>query len=173
MNQFISRIAALTLAVAMAAAPTTAYAANYNDMDSVTNTGVSTKVSQKLAVQKPAHDIKVTSATYYITGTSNPNESLYVNGQQLVDSPDFPAAIKPGATAARDIYTELQKEQALDWTVLSPAVGFHGGSAAQASGRTGNYDVRIENQNGQLIALFHGKSYKVRGTVLAQETPDE
>lgn len=39
------------------------------------------------------------------------------------------------------------------------------------SGRTGNYDVRIENQQGQLIALFHGKSYKVRGTVLAQETP--
>ena len=41
------------------------------------------------------------------------------------------------------------------------------------SGRTGNYDVRIENQLGQLIALFHGKSYKVRGTVLAQETPNE
>ncbi|MNP66393.1 Acyl-coenzyme A thioesterase PaaI [compost metagenome] len=41
------------------------------------------------------------------------------------------------------------------------------------SGRTGNYDVRIENQHGQLIVLFHGKSYKVRGTVLAQETSDE
>lgn len=39
------------------------------------------------------------------------------------------------------------------------------------SGRTGNYDVRIENQQGQLIALFHGKSYKVRGAVLAQEIP--
>lgn len=41
------------------------------------------------------------------------------------------------------------------------------------SGRTGNYDVRVENQLGQLIALFHGKSYKVRGAVLAQETPNE
>lgn len=41
------------------------------------------------------------------------------------------------------------------------------------SGRTGNYDVRIKNQRGQLIALFHGKSYKVRGTVLAQENPNE
>ena len=40
------------------------------------------------------------------------------------------------------------------------------------SGRTGNYDVRIENSQGQLIALFHGKSYKVRGTVLAQETSE-
>lgn len=41
------------------------------------------------------------------------------------------------------------------------------------SGRTGNYDVRIENQHGQLIALFHGKSYKVRGSVLAQEGSNE
>jgi len=41
------------------------------------------------------------------------------------------------------------------------------------SGRTGNYDVRIENQLGQLIALFHGKSYKVRGAVLTQENPHE
>lgn len=38
-------------------------------------------------------------------------------------------------------------------------------------GRTGTYDVRIENQDGQLIALFRGKSYSVRGTLLAEETP--
>ena len=40
-------------------------------------------------------------------------------------------------------------------------------------GRTGVYDVRIENQRGELIALFRGKSYQVRGTVLAQETQDD
>lgn len=40
-------------------------------------------------------------------------------------------------------------------------------------GRTGVYDVRIENQRSELIALFRGKSYQVRGTVLAQETTDE
>ena len=45
-------------------------------------------------------------------------------------------------------------------------------SEQSRSGRTGNYDVRIENSQGQLIALFHGKSYKVRGTVLAQETSE-
>ena len=65
--------------------------------------------------------------------------SLYVNGLQLVDSPDFPAFIKPGASAARDMLTELEKETDLDWTLLSPAVGFHGGSAAQSKGRTGQY----------------------------------
>ena len=79
--------------------------------------------------------------------------SLYVNGQQLVDSPDFPAAIKPGASAARDMYTELQKESTLDWTLLSPAVGFHGGSAAQSQGRTGQYrtgqDAPLMQADGQ------------------------
>lgn len=79
--------------------------------------------------------------------------SLYVNGQQLVDSPEFPAAIKPGASAARDMFTELQQETSLDWTLLSPAVGFHGGSAAQAHGRTGQYrtgkDEPLMQANGQ------------------------
>ncbi len=33
--------------------------------------------------------------------------------------------------------------------------------------RTGVYDIRIENQRGELVALFRGKSYQVRGTLLA------
>ena len=79
--------------------------------------------------------------------------SLVVNGQQLVDSPEFPAAIKPGASAARDMFTELQRETTLDWTLLSPPVGFHGGSAAQAQGRTGQYrsghDAPLMQADGQ------------------------
>lgn len=62
--------------------------------------------------------------------------SLYVSGRQLVDSPDFPAAFKQGALAARDMYAELQKESALDWTLLSPPIAFHPGGA---TGRTGRY----------------------------------
>ena len=59
--------------------------------------------------------------------------SLFVApGVQLVDTPEFPAFIKPGARAARDMFTELQQESSLSWTLLSPAVGFHAGSAAQA-----------------------------------------
>jgi putative NADH-flavin reductase len=66
--------------------------------------------------------------------------SLYVApGVQLVDTPAFPDAIRPGARAARDMLTELQREPVLDWTLLSPAVGFHAGSPAQAHGRTGRY----------------------------------
>lgn len=80
--------------------------------------------------------------------------SLFVApGVQLVDTPEFPAFIKPGASAARDMFTELQQESSLSWTLLSPAVGFHAGSAAQAQGRTGSYrtgsDTPLMQTDGQ------------------------
>lgn len=48
--------------------------------------------------------------------------SLYVApGLQLIDTPDFPAAYKEGAEGARQALSELQAEQDLEWTFLSPA----------------------------------------------------
>jgi acyl-CoA thioesterase len=41
------------------------------------------------------------------------------------------------------------------------------------SGRTGNYDIEIRNQDGRLIAIFHGRSYKIRGQILAQENNND
>ncbi len=63
--------------------------------------------------------------------------SLYLNDtQQLVDTPDFPENIKPGATAARDYLNLLQQEKELDWVFFSPAIEMHPGVT---SGRTGKY----------------------------------
>lgn len=80
--------------------------------------------------------------------------SLYAApGVQIVDTPEFPPAIYPGARAARDMLTELQQTKDLDWTLLSPPVGFHAGSAAQAQGRTGHYrtgaDTPLMQADGQ------------------------
>lgn len=62
--------------------------------------------------------------------------SLYVApGKQLVDTPEFPAAIRPGAAAARDALTELQQEAALDWTLLSPPIALHLGEHGERTGR--------------------------------------
>lgn len=36
------------------------------------------------------------------------------------------------------------------------------------SGRTGVYDVEITNQKGVLIALFRGKSYQIKGTLVPE-----
>ena len=76
--------------------------------------------------------------------------SLYINGQQLVDSPEFPAAIKPGATAARDMLTELQTESSLDWTLLSPPIAMHLGDRGErtAQYRTGK-DEPLMQPDGQ------------------------
>jgi acyl-CoA thioesterase len=35
-----------------------------------------------------------------------------------------------------------------------------------ASGRTGVYDIEITNQRGEKIALFRGKSYRIKGHVI-------
>ncbi len=50
--------------------------------------------------------------------------SLFIGGQQVVDSPDFPADWKQGALAAREALNRLRADQSgLDWTFVSPA--FH------------------------------------------------
>ena len=66
--------------------------------------------------------------------------SLYAApGLQIVDTPEFPAAIRDGARAARDVLKELQaQEQQLEWTFLSPPIGFHPGVSSE---RTGKYRV--------------------------------
>lgn len=68
--------------------------------------------------------------------------SLYIDGHQLVDGPDFPAEIKPGATAARDYLNTLKEEKELNWTFFSPAIEMHPGVTI---GRTGKYRLGLEN----------------------------
>lgn len=68
--------------------------------------------------------------------------SLFINGTQLVDGPDFPADYKAGATAARDYLNVLKKEEALDWTFFSPAIEMHPGIT---TGRTGQYRLGTES----------------------------
>ncbi|WP_295716397.1 NAD(P)-dependent oxidoreductase [Mucilaginibacter sp.] len=65
--------------------------------------------------------------------------SLYAApGLQLVDSPQFPAEWKAGATGARDYLNTLKKETELDWTFLSPAINLHPGK------RTGKFRLGTE-----------------------------
>ena len=68
--------------------------------------------------------------------------SLFIDGKQLVDGPDFPVDIKPGATAARDYLNEIKKNETLDWTFFSPAIEMHQGTAGE---RKGTYRTALEN----------------------------
>jgi len=69
--------------------------------------------------------------------------SLFVApGLQAVDTPDFPAEIKAGATAARDYLNILKEEKELDWAFFSPAFEMHQGTK---TGRTGHYRLGLDN----------------------------
>ncbi len=68
--------------------------------------------------------------------------SLFIDGHQLVDGPQFPAEYKAGATAARDYLNELKKNPDLDWTFFSPAIEMHPGIDTS---RTGHYRLGTEN----------------------------
>jgi len=78
--------------------------------------------------------------------------SLYIDGKQLVDGPDFPADIKPGATAARDYLNKIKENSTLDWTFFSPAIEMHQGTAGV---RTGKYRTALESpvfdENGRSV----------------------
>jgi len=65
--------------------------------------------------------------------------SLFIDGQQLVDSPQFPAEFKAGASAARDYQNELKDETELEWTFISPPIEMHPGTSGIRTGvyRTG------------------------------------
>lgn len=59
-------------------------------------------------------------------------------GVQLVDTPQFPAEWKAGATSARDYLNLLRQNTTLDWTFLSPAIMLVPGE------RTGTFRIGTE-----------------------------
>ncbi|MGY4691421.1 NAD(P)-dependent oxidoreductase [Salibacterium sp. K-3] len=79
--------------------------------------------------------------------------SLYVDEDkttQVIDTPDFPDAIKPMAGGMAEALSRLQHAENLNWTFLSPAVEFD-----YEGGRTGTYQKGKDH----LITNSEGNSY--------------
>ena len=78
--------------------------------------------------------------------------TLQIDGNQLVDGPDFPKEIYPGASAVRDYFNKLKEEKELDWVFFSPAIEMHPGITI---GRTGKYRLGktspVFNEEGRSI----------------------
>jgi len=45
------------------------------------------------------------------------------------------------------------------------------GHVRHQGGRSGVYDIAVENQDGQLIALFRGRSTRIKGHFFADGSP--
>jgi putative NADH-flavin reductase len=63
-------------------------------------------------------------------------------GLQLIDTPQFPAEYKPGASAARDYLNELRHEKELEWTYFSPAILMNHDTSGV---RKGHYRLGLDN----------------------------
>lgn len=86
MNLFRTAVAVSLAATVALGSSATALAAprRYDDFEDITG-HVELTVPQTLGIGSPAGGISTTSGGYYITGTSNPAEPLYLNGQQVSD----------------------------------------------------------------------------------------
>jgi hypothetical protein len=78
--------------------------------------------------------------------------SLFIDGKQLVDGPNFPAEYKSGATSARDYLNLLKEEKELDWVFLSPAIEMNHATSGIRKGtyRTGKNNP-VFNEEGRSI----------------------
>lgn len=76
-------------------------------------------------------------------------------GNDLVDAPDFPAQIKPGATAARDYFKSLKENQNLDWTFFSPAMEMYPGTSGVRKGiyRTGLNHPVVDTDGRSILSV--------------------
>ncbi|KQS37505.1 NAD(P)-dependent oxidoreductase [Pedobacter sp. Leaf194] len=78
--------------------------------------------------------------------------TLQIDGSQLVDGPEFPKEIYPGASAVRDYFNSLKQEKELDWLFFSPAIEMHPGITI---GRTGKYRLGktspVFNEDGRSV----------------------
>jgi putative NADH-flavin reductase len=76
--------------------------------------------------------------------------SLYAApGQRVLDSPDFPAAWKPEATAGAVFLDALRREREVDWTFVSPSAEFVAGP------RTRKYRLGVD----ELLVDSTGRSW--------------
>ncbi|WP_312641832.1 N-acetylmuramoyl-L-alanine amidase [Hydrogenoanaerobacterium sp.] len=83
MSKVVTKTAAILTAACLAVGGLSipAYAASgYNDFDYITS-HVSTWVPQNLNITRPSKNVKTSATAYYITGNSNPDYNLYINGE--------------------------------------------------------------------------------------------
>ena len=79
--------------------------------------------------------------------------SLYIApGLQLVDSPEFPADWKAGASSARDYLNFIKNETELEWTFISPSIDMYNGNGGV---RLGTYRIGSDTP----VYDEHGKNF--------------
>ncbi len=79
-------------------------------------------ISSKFAVTRPSDDITVTSDTYFILGTSDPNKPLYVNGEEITNrAPSGTFGVLIDTPAGSNEVTVIQGSKNISRVIKHPA----------------------------------------------------
>ncbi len=96
-----------------------AFAAEYNDFDYITE-HIDWSLGTDLIVTGPADDITTTASTYYITGISNPNYSLAVNGYTVSGRGDYGSfGVDVQLSSGKNTFTFTQPNGSSDTVVIT------------------------------------------------------
>ena len=84
----LRRLIAWALAAVSAVSMSNPVLADQSDFDYITE-HIDLAVEQSLNIARPADDITVNAANYYITGTSDPQHPLYLDGMEVLTRGKF------------------------------------------------------------------------------------
>lgn len=75
---------------------------------------------------------------------------------QIIDTPDFPDFIYPGASAVRDYFkNHLSKNTTLDWSFFSPAIEMQQGTSGERKGtyRLGTTTPVVDTEGRSVLSV--------------------
>ena len=129
MKPFFCRTLSVVLATVLAsslATPTVIASAQlrqYNDFDAITS-HVDTYVPRELSITDPSEDFSTTSSAYYITGTSDPNQTLTLNGEEVTGRGIFGSfGVYVALSDGENIFTFAQGGQEETVVITKSAAG--------------------------------------------------
>ena len=76
---------ALVLMTGTMAMPVQVCAKDYQDREAILDTGFVLDTDYTLQLANPSEDISTTESYYYITGSSDPDDPLTCNGEEVAD----------------------------------------------------------------------------------------
>lgn len=172
-------MAAAAITLAAGTIPAAANSAGYNDFDTITS-HVDTVVPTQLNITRPSRDCTINASAYYITGNSDPDQTLTMNGEEVGSRGKFGSfGVYVGLESGDNTFTFSQggEEQTVTITrgsggsvVATTTVLSSYGPGYDAAYRAGS-DVTISAtgpSGGSVSATLDGVTLELRQVAAAQ-----
>lgn len=123
---WVKKTVSLAVAASVCAGISTAAMAKtgYNDFETIVS-HVNLKVPEKLTITRPSADITTTASSYFITGDSNPAQSLTMNGETVTTRGSRGSfGVYVALNAGKNVYTFQQGNTSVTVTITKGNAAF-------------------------------------------------